>query len=86
MQLYTSTLMVHALAICQLVSYSRFPGPLSKHSGQHHRANTVSRTVVSVGCKQQGVDAAQGKAARAQAASQQQQQTGEEKVEETRGS
>ena len=71
MQLYTSTLMVHALAICQ---------------GQHHRANTVSRTVVSVGCKQQGVDAAQGKAARAQAASQQQQRTGEEKVEETRGS
>ena len=50
------------------------------------RRAPVVGTVVSVGCKQQGVDAAQGKAARAQAASQQQQRTGEAKVEETRGS
>jgi len=50
------------------------------------RRAPVVGTVVSVGCKQQGVDAAQGKAARAQAASQQQQRTREEKVEETMGS
>ena len=46
----------------------------SKHSVQHHRANTdtpsagrrapVLGTVVSVSCRQQGVDAAQGKAAK----------------------